>query len=308
MRLVELVDASEAIGATRKRGEKVAHLAQLLQVLEGRETEIGARFLAGELRQGKIGIGYATITKTRDLPPAPEPRLTLTDIDEALVAYAQAAGAGSGQRRAQILGDLLRRATAREQGFLRKLLVGELRQGALEGLLVEGAAKAAKLPAGDIRRARMLSGDVGAVVIAALSEGALGLERFRLTLFTPVHPMLAGTAETVEDTLEKLGEAVFEVKLDGARIQAHKDGDEVRVYTRRLNEVTAAVPEVVEAVRALPARRLILDGEAIALRGDSSPHPFQVTMRRFGRRLDIERRQRPQSRGHRCLWARHAPL
>ncbi|MBX6323355.1 MAG: ATP-dependent DNA ligase, partial [Rhodospirillaceae bacterium] len=193
----------------------------------------------------------------------------------------------------RLVADLLGRATRAEQDFLARALLGELRQGALEGLMVEAVARAAGLPVADVRRALMVSGDLGAVARAALGEGAAGLGRFAVQLFRPLKPMLAQTADTPAAALAQLGApAAFEYKLDGARVQAHKDGETVRVFSRRLNEVTAAVPEVVEALRALPARRLILDGEAIGLRPDGLPQPFQVTMRRFGRRLEVERLRR----------------
>jgi DNA ligase-1 len=169
------------------------------------------------------------------------------------------------------------------------LITGELRQGALEGMVVEAVARAAALPAEAVRRALMLAGDLPRVAHAALTEGADGLASFAVRVFRPVLPMLAGTADTIEEAMGELGEAVVEWKLDGARVQIHKAGDEVRVYSRLLNEVTPAVPEVVELIRGLPTRELIVEGEAIALRSDGSPHPFQTTMSRFGRRLDVER-------------------
>ncbi|HSA81564.1 MAG TPA: ATP-dependent DNA ligase, partial [Geminicoccaceae bacterium] len=190
--------------------------------------------------------------------------------------------------RLRLLSELFARATEPEQDFLLRLLVGELRQGALEGVMIEAIAKAAKLPASEVRRAAMLAGDLEVVAQAALGEGAAGLARFAVQLFRPVQPMLAQPAEDAADALARLGEAAFEWKLDGARIQVHKGGDQVRVFTRKLNEVTGAVPEIVEVARALPAPELILDGEAIALRPDGRPQPFQITMRRFGRKLDVE--------------------
>ena len=173
-----------------------------------------------------------------------------------------------------------------------RLLMGELRQGALAGLAVEALAAAAAVPADRVRRAAMLAGDLAAVAEALLVAGGAALARFHLQLFRPLQPMLAQPAEDVGDALARLGTAAFDLKLDGARIQAHRDGDRVRVYSRLGNDVTAAVPEVVAAVRAAPARQLVLDGEAIALRADGSPQPFQLTMRRFGRKLDVEQLRR----------------
>jgi DNA ligase-1 len=187
---------------------------------------------------------------------------------------------------------LFLRATSEEQHFLFRLVIGELRQGAVEGVMLEAVAHAARLPAEQIRRARMMAGDLSPVAKAALTGDSAGLAAFSALLFRPVHPMLAGSADDPAIAMEELGEAALEYKLDGARIQVHKAGDQVEVFSRRLNDVTAAVPELVERVRALPARELILDGEVIALRENGTPHPFQVTMSRFGRRLDIEQMRR----------------
>src|SRR5437660_207919 len=191
----------------------------------------------------------------------------------------------------RLLGELFARGTADEQEFLLRLVMGELRQGALEGLAAEAVARAAGLEAGAVRRATMLAADLGRVAHAALTEGAAGLTSFRVQLFRPLQPMLAQAADDVGDALTRLGkgQAAFEYKLDGARIQVHKARDEVRVFSRQLNDVTQAVPEVVETVRRLPLDDAILDGEAIALRPDGTPLPFQVTMRRFGRKLAAER-------------------
>lgn len=283
----ELVRTSTEVATTRRRTEKAERLARLLARLEGAERPVGAWFLAGRPRQGKLGVGYATVRDATDVSPALEPRLHLAEVDARLTELKAMAGPGSAARRQAHLGQLFSALTREEQDFLRKLLVGELRQGALEGILVEAVARATGLDAARVRRARMLAGDVGSVVEAALVAGASGLDRFALAPLSPVHPMLAQTAAGVEGGLTRLGEAALEWKLDGARVQVHRDGDEVRVFSRRLNEVTAAVPEVVALARSLPARRFILDGETIALTDDGRPHPFQTTMRRFGRRLDV---------------------
>jgi DNA ligase-1 len=188
-----------------------------------------------------------------------------------------------------VLSDLFRRATSTEQDFLVRLLSGELRQGAQEGVLTEAVAKAAGASPAAVRHAAMLCGDLGDVACAALLEGVSALSRYTIQLFRPVEPMLASPAESVAEALIAFGEAAFELKLDGARIQVHKSGDEVRVFSRALRDVTAAVPEVVEAVMALSAREVILDGEVLALQRDGAPLPFQETMRRFGRRLEVDR-------------------
>jgi DNA ligase-1 len=216
--------------------------------------------------------------------------LELAEVDATFDRIASVtAGKGSNGERLRLLRDLLARATHDEQSFLFRLVTGELRQGAVEGLMLEAVAKAAAVPAEGVRRARMMAGDLPSVAKAALGGDAAELSDFSTQLFRPVQPMLAGSAEDAAVAIKELGEAALEYKLDGARIQIHKSGDQVAVYSRRLNDVTAVVPEVVDLVRALPARELILDGEIIALRENGTPYPFQTTMSRFGRRLDIDR-------------------
>ena len=288
MRLIDLVEASAAVGGTRSRLAKATTLADVLARAGPEEVGIAVAFLSGEPRQGRIGVGYATLREARGGPAAETPELTLSEVDAALAELMAVKGKGAGAERLRRLRALFARALPAEQDFLARLLLGELRQGALEGLMVEGIARAAGLPAADVRRAAMLSGDLARVAEAALGDGAAGLERFRIELFRPLQPMLAQPAEDAGDALARLGAAAFEWKLDGARVQVHKSGGEVRVFTRQLNEVTGAVPEVVEAARALPGDDLVLDGETIALRPDGRPHPFQITMRRFGRRLDVD--------------------
>jgi DNA ligase-1 len=290
MLFFDLVTTSRRVAATRSRTEKIAALADLLRRLGSEEIEVAAAFLSGQLRQGRIGLGPAAVRAAMaEAAAAAAPALTLGEVDAAFAGIAAASGPGSTGERARRLGALLGAATREEQELLARLIFGELRQGALAGLTVEALAAAAAVPVEEVRRASMLAGELAPVARAALVEGRPGLARFRLQLFRPLLPMLAQPAADAAEALERLGEAAFELKLDGARIQVHKAEDEVRVFSRLGNEVTAAVPEVVEAVRALPARRLLLDGEAIALRPEGAPHPFQVTMRRFGRKLDVER-------------------
>lgn len=288
MRLADLVHTSELLTATASRLRKVAGLADFLRRLRVDERPLGVGYLAGRLPQGRIGLGPALLADMADVPAAVEPSLDLHDVDRAVTEIAAMAGTGSAARRRERLGALYARATAREQRFLDRLLLGELRQGAAEGVLLEALARAAQQPLAQVRRAVMVSGDIGAVADAALAEGAAGLARFTLTVMHPLQPMLAQTAADAEAALAQFGRAALEYKLDGARVQLHKDGERVRVFTRRLHDVTAAVPELVAAAQQWPARRLILDGEAIALREDGRPQPFQVTMRRFGRKRDAE--------------------
>jgi DNA ligase-1 len=289
MRFRDLVATSRAVAETSGRLEKIGHLASLLERLPPDDIEIAAAFLSGSPRQGSIGIGGAVLTSARHAQPADTCRLELRDVDAAFDRIGRAAGAGSSQARAEILGDLFGRATRDEQDFLARLIVGDLRQGALEGVLVEAVARASGIRADAVRRAAMLAGGLGPVARTALVDGEPALSRFLVRPFQPVQPMLADSAADVGDALTTLGEAALEYKLDGARIQAHKVNDEVRVYSRNLRDVTIAVPEVVAAVGAMPAREVILDGEAIAIAPSGAPHPFQITMRRFGRKLDVER-------------------
>jgi len=289
MRLADVAVVSAAVAETSGRLEKIGRLADLLRRVELAEIPIVIDFLSGSTRQGRLGVGPATIRQARDTAPAKESTLEVLRVDDTFARVAAASGAGSSATRLTLLRDLFARATAAEQEFLARLLFGELRQGALEGVLAEAVARASGVAAAEIRRAAMLAGDLAPVATAALSSGSAGLKPFTLQPFRPVQPMLAESAESVGDALADLGEAAFEHKLDGARIQVHKDAGDVRVFSRTLRDVTAAVPEAVEIVRAMPARSLVLDGEVIALRPDGTPHPFQITMRRFGRTLDVDR-------------------
>jgi len=288
MRLGDVVSVSSSVAATPGRLEKISRLADVLRRAPPDELPILIPFLSGATRQGRIGIGGALLGTLRDVPAADAPSLELAEVDAAFDLIAAAAGTGSASVRADRLRQLLGRATRSEQDFLIRLLFGELRQGALEGVLMDAVARASTIPSPQIRRAAMLAGDLAPVARAALTGGPAALAQFILRPFQPVQPMLADSASDVGDALATLGEASFEYKLDGARIQVHKAGGEVRVYSRNLREVTAAVPEVVTIARATAADSLVLDGEAIALRRDGTPHPFQITMRRFGRKLDVD--------------------
>jgi DNA ligase 1 len=289
MRLADVVTVSRAVGGTSGRLEKVGHLADLLRRVPAEEIETVIGFLSGAPRQGRMGIGGASLAGLRDVPAADAALLNIREVDAAFDQIAASSGAGSASRRAEILGNLFGRATRDEHDFLLRLLFGELRQGALEGVLMDAVAKASGIAPARVRRAAMLAGDLAPVARTALVEGEDALSRFVLQPFQPVQPMLADSADDVGGALVALGEASFEYKLDGARIQVHKVGDEVKVYSRNLRDVTVAVPEVVTVARAMPARELVLDGEVIALRASGTPQPFQITMKRFGRKLDIDR-------------------
>ncbi|MFN2488259.1 MAG: ATP-dependent DNA ligase [Actinomycetota bacterium] len=288
MRLEELARTSLAVAGTRGRNTKTNLLAACLKRLRPDEVPIAVAYLSGALPQGAIGVGWAAL---RDLPPSTSSpsALELLEVDAALTAIATSAGAGSQKTRRRRLHGLFGRATGTERRFLVALLLGELRQGALEQVMVEAVAVAAEVPARAVRRALMVSGDLGAVAAAAIADRRGGLDRFRLTLLRPVQPMLAQTAADVTDALSRMSPAAIEWKLDGARIQVHRRGDEVRAFTRNLADITQRVPEVVRAVLALAAESLILDGEVIAVRADGRPRPFQETMGRFGSSVEVER-------------------
>jgi len=283
MHLQAVAALSDELAATSSRGAKVARIAELLATAEPAEAAIVVAWLSGELTQRQIGVGWAAL---RDLPqPASEPTLAVSEVDDRLGRIGTTSGAGSQAVRRQLLANLFGAATGQEQAFLTRLLTGDLRQGALAGVMTDAVARAAGLPLADIRRAAMLSGDLARVATAALAGGALA--QFRLQVGRPVSPMLAQTASSVEDGLATLGgEAALEWKLDGARIQIHRSGAEVALFTRSLDDVTSRMPEVVDAVRRFAARELVADAEVIALRPDGRPQPFQVTASRFGSRSD----------------------
>jgi DNA ligase-1 len=291
MQLDELVQTSAAVASTASRLEKISKLAALLKRLDVDEIAIAIGFLIGFPRQGKLGVGWATVSGAHDHAPAEVPSLELRDVDEIFTRLQATKGKSSSSEKARLVADLFSRATAAEQRFLGALIVGEVRQGALEGVLVEAVASAAGIPSTRVRRAAMMAGDIGVVAAAVLGpDGEAALAAYGLEVFRPVQPMLADSAETVADALatESGSPMSIEWKLDGARIQVHRQGDRVAVYTRNLNDVTDRVPEVVDAVRALAASELILDGEVISLMSSGRPRSFQDTMRRFGRRLDVD--------------------
>jgi DNA ligase-1 len=286
MPLARLVDVSRSVRDTSSRKAKIALLAECLRELEPAEIVAGAAFLSGAPRQRQTGTGWAAL---RELPaPAAEPELTVGEVDAALEELAALAGPGSRTARLTAVERLFARATGAEQEFLTALILGDLRQGAQAGVLAEAVARAAEVPIADVRRAAMLGGDLAAAAGTALGEGVEGLRRVGLEVGRPVAPMLAGTAADVDAALERISPAAVEWKLDGARIQVHRRDGEVRVFTRSLDDVTASVPEVVDAALGLRVESAVLDGEAIALREDGRPHPFQVTASRFASRRDVD--------------------
>jgi ATP-dependent DNA ligase I len=280
--LSEIAEASEAVAGTSSRLAKIDVLAASLRAAGPAEVAIAVAYLSGELPQRQIGVGWATLREPA--PPAAEPSLTLTDVDAAFTAIGSVSGQGSVALRKQLVRELMSQATAREQDFLLRLLSGELHQGALEGVMAEAIATAAKVPGPQVRRALMLRGSMGAVAEAALAEGRAGLGQFGLQVGRPIGPMLASSAPSIEDALARISPAAVEWKLDGIRVQAHLSDGKVRLFTRTLDDITARLPEVAAELSALPVREAVLDGELIALREDGRPHPFQVTASRTARR------------------------
>ncbi|MDQ3873969.1 MAG: ATP-dependent DNA ligase [Actinomycetota bacterium] len=288
--LEDVARTSGEVAETPARRGKIERLSSLLRRLRPEEVALAVAYLSGRLPQGAIGVGWSSL---RERPaPAAAATLELLEVDRALRHVAAATGPGSQARRREELARLFSRATELEQRFLVALLLGELRQGALEGVMVDAVARAAVVPAAQVRRALMLAGELGAVATAALSGGSRGLGQFRLTPLRPVQPMLAQTAEDLADALVRAGPASLEWKLDGARIQVHRLGDEVRAFTRSLADITDRVPELVDGALELPLEAAILDGEAIALRAGGRPEDFQVTMSRFGSSLDLDELRR----------------
>jgi DNA ligase-1 len=277
--LADVVSASKEVADTSARSRKVALLAELLRKLRPDEVPIATGFLSGMPRQGRVGVGYSAV-HAADPSPASAPSLTVEDLDQAISDIQGSTGSGSAARRRELLDVLLSRATADEAGFIRRLLTGELRQGALAGVMVDAIAKAAAVPAEVARRAFMLAGDLTRTAQVAMTEGEEGLRAIGLELFRPVLPMLASTAESVGEAVAGFERASVEWKLDGIRIQIHRRADEVRIYTRNLNEITHALPGIVQAVRRLPVDQTVLDGEALWLAEDG-PAAFQDTVARI---------------------------
>ncbi|MBF6521225.1 ATP-dependent DNA ligase [Nocardia farcinica] len=281
MLFADVVRTSEAVRATRSRKTKVAALAELLRAAESAELAPVVAWLSGELRQGRIGTGWRTLTGVR-VPPALDAALEVATVDAIFDELAAVSGAGSGNRRKELLTRLWSAATGPEQEFLLRLLTGELRQGALTALVAEAVAVAADVPVEQVRRAYMLSGQLPVTAEAALRGGAAVLAEFRLEVGRPIQPMLAAPGASLEEAMTEFGgEVSVEHKLDGARIQVHRDGDRIAVFTRTLRDITAGVPELVELVARLDCTSVVLDGETLALTDAGRPRPFQETMSRF---------------------------
>ncbi|MGW1377438.1 ATP-dependent DNA ligase [Streptomyces sp. NPDC002446] len=289
MLLADLAQVSGAVAATSARSRKITLLAALFRAAAPEDAPVVIPYLAGRLPQGRIGVGWSVLREP--VPPADDATLTVRAVDSALTALARVSGAGAQQERRRRVRELLAAATPDEQRFLVGLLTGEVRQGALDALAVEGLAAASEVPAADVRRAVMLAGSLPDVASALLAGGPPALAAFRLTVGRPVGPMLAHSAKSVAEAIDRLGACAVEEKLDGIRVQVHRDGPDVWIHTRTLDEVTGRLPEVVAVARALPAERFILDGEVIALDGAGRPVPFQRVAGRFGSRVDVSAAQ-----------------
>ncbi|WP_411092580.1 ATP-dependent DNA ligase [Streptomyces sp. 049-1] len=285
MLLARLAQVSREVAETSARSRKTVLLAELFREAEAADVPVVIPYLAGRLPQGRIGVGWKVLG--REVAPAAEPSLTVRDVDARLTHLASVTGAGSQAERARLVGELMGAATEDEQRFLIGLLTGEVRQGALDAAAVEGLAAATDAPPADVRRAVMLAGSLQSVAEALLAEGPGALEGFRLTVGRPVLPMLAHSASSVAEAVGKLGACAVEEKLDGIRVQVHRDGGTVRLYTRTLDDITDRLPEVTRAALALPGERFMLDGEVISLDGSGRPRSFQETAGRVGSRTDV---------------------
>ena len=281
MRLAEVVATSQKIAGTRARRAKVAGLADLLGRAGPDEIRILVGFLAGRPRQGRVGVGPAALWASK-VDPAPEPVLDIGEVDRVIGMIPGIRGAGSQARRSALLECLLGRATPDEQDYLRRLLTGELRHGALEGLMMDAVAVASGIDAAVVRRAAMLGGDLGSIAVPALTEGEAALRAMHIVPLRPVRPMLASTSGSAADAMESSGRSSVEWKLDGVRIQAHRSGSEVAVFSRRLNEVTDRLPLVADVVSGLPVSSVVLDGEVLAHDLEGRPERFEQIMSRFG--------------------------
>ncbi|WP_020123341.1 ATP-dependent DNA ligase [Streptomyces canus] len=285
MLLARLAHVSQEVAATSARSRKIALLAELFREAEADDVPIVIPYLAGRLPQGRLGVGWKVLS--RPVAPAAEPTLTVHAVDALLGDLAKVAGAGSQAERARLVGELMGAATEDEQRFLFGLITGEVRQGALDAVAVEGLAQATGAPPADVRRAVMLAGSLQTVAGALLTDGPPALDRFRLTVGRPVLPMLAHSASSVAEAVDKLGTCAVEEKLDGIRVQIHRAGDVVRLYTRTLDDITDRLPELTSAALELRGERFILDGEVIAFGEDGRPRSFQETAGRVGSRVDV---------------------
>ncbi|HEY3256429.1 MAG TPA: ATP-dependent DNA ligase [Polyangiaceae bacterium] len=286
--LTEIVSASREVAATRSRLKKIARFADVLSKLEASELPAGVGFMCGQLRQGRLGLGPRALQRVRAEPEPERSLVTVLELDAVFQALEDLSGKGVASEREQLLSALFGRLSAEERDFVLRLILGELRQGALESIVLDALAQAAHVSSESIRKAMLFAGNPADVAVSAFRGGEAELSAFTIQLFRPLRPMLAQSAKTAAEAFERTAPAAIEYKLDGARIQLHKEADKVAIYSRYGNELSAALPELVELGRSFGARSLVLDGEAIALRADGRPQPFQVTMQRVGRKLGVD--------------------
>ena len=285
--LTDIVAVSREVAATRSRLKKIAHLAAILRQLDSAELPAAVGFLCGELRQGRLGLGPRALSRLSTEPEPTGPAVTLLELDAVFQALEDLSGKGAASEREQLLGALFARLTAEERQFVVRLILGELRQGALESIVLDALAEAAQVSSESVRQAMLFAGNAADVAVSAFRGGEAELAAFSVQLFRPLRPMLAQSAKDAAEAFSRTAPAAAEYKLDGARIQLHREGDRVAIYSRYGNDLSDALPEIVELGRSFAARSLVLDGEVIALRADGRPQPFQVTMQRVGRKLDV---------------------
>lgn len=279
MLLSDIVATSDAVSGTRSRSKKIELLADTLRRLDAEEAPVAVSFLSGQPTQRRLGVGYATVFAA-EVDPTDDPVLEILEVDRVLQEISETSGSGSKARKEQLLADLVGRATEGEQEYLRGLILRNLRQGALQGVMAEAVAAAVDVAPDRVRRAAMLEGDLIGVAARALAQGPESLGTAAVTVFTPVQPMLARTAESAESAIADLGEALVETKLDGLRVQVHRDGDRVSVFSRNLRDITGETPDIVRAALEIVAESFILDGEGLVVSDDGTPLSFQDVMSR----------------------------
>ena len=285
--LADIVAASRDVAATRSRTKKIARFAELLPQFSSDELPAAVGFLCGELRQGRLGVGHRTLQALRSEPEPAASAVTVLELDAVFQALEDLSGKGVASERERLLSALFARLNAEERDFVVRLILGELRQGALESIVLDALAQASGVSSEAVRRAMLFAGSVADVAVSAFRGGEAELAAFSVRLFRPLRPMLAQSAKDPSEALSRTAPAAIEHKLDGARIQLHREGERVAIYSRYGNDLSDAVPEIVELGRSFAAQSLVLDGEVIALRADGRPQPFQVTMQRVGRKLGV---------------------
>ncbi|HEY4105458.1 MAG TPA: ATP-dependent DNA ligase [Polyangiaceae bacterium] len=286
--LTDIVAASRDVAATRSRIKKTARFAEILRQFSLAELAAGIGFLCGGLRQGRLGLGYRALQRVKSEPEPQTAAVSVLELDAVFTALEDLSGKGVASEREKLLSALFARLAHDERDFVMRLILGELRQGALESIVLDAIAVAASVSPESIRKAMLFAGSAPEVALAAFRGGEAELSQFSIQLFRPLRPMLAQSAKNSEEAFERTAPCAFEYKLDGARVQLHRQGERVAIYSRYGNELTASLPEIAELARTFSARELVLDGEVIALRPDGRAEPFQVTMQRVGRKLRVE--------------------